>query len=78
MKFSKATYRVAIRRSRNDLFSRADILEWAKHERHYEDSTYGAWEREYLTGEARVAYQRAVDTAIWIVARGRREKGLWR
>lgn len=50
MNFTKATYRKARTRAMNAVYSRADILEWAKNERHYEDSTYGSWEREYLTG----------------------------
>lgn len=78
MNFTKATYRVARSRAMNEVYSRADILEWAKHERHYEDSPYGAWEREYLTGEARDAYQRAVNIVIGINARGSRERGLWK
>lgn len=78
MNFTKATYRAARRQALNEVYSRADILEWAKHERHYEDSTYGAWEREYLTGEARSAYQRAVNIVLRISVRGSREKGLWR
>lgn len=77
MNFTKATYRKARSRAMNAVYSRADILEWAK-DSHYEDSTYGSWEREYLTGEARAEYHRALERAYGIIARGRREKGLWR
>lgn len=67
MNFTKATYRKARSRAINDLYSRADILEWAK------DSQGG-----FMVDEARTEYFKALETAQRIVARGRREKGLWK
>lgn len=78
MNFTNSVYRKARSRAMNEVYSRADILERAKNERHYEDSTYGSWEREYLTEEARAEYFKALERVNKIVIRGRREKGLWK
>ena len=67
MNFTKATYRAARSRAINDLYSRADILEWAK------DS-----QGRIMVDEARTEYFEALERVTKIVARGRREKGLWR
>lgn len=83
MNFTKAVYRKARSRARKEVYSRADILEWAKgHLRDLGKCTpENYWEhmdRGYAVEEARTEYFKALETAKRIVARGRREKGLWR
>lgn len=83
MNFTKATYRKARSRAMNEVYSRADILEWSKeHLRGLGEPTPETyWEhmdRGYLVDEARTEYFKALETAKRIVERGRREKGLWR
>lgn len=67
MNFTKATYRAARSRAMNEVYSRADILEWSKY----------SGDR-FMVDEARTEYFKALETAERIVARGRREKGPWR
>lgn len=64
MNFTKATYRKARSRAMNDVYSRADILEWSK--------------EHLMVDEARTKYFKTLEKAQRIVARGRREKGLWK
>lgn len=77
----------------NDVYSRADILEWAK-DSHYKmvkenfgikgfsppghDALQEWFDSRERIEEARTEYFKALETAKRIVARGRREKGLWR
>lgn len=84
MNFTKAVYKVARSRAMNEVYSRADILEWAKgsHER-FMDTDRTVSYPEYvaavgLVDEARTEYFKALETAQRIVERGRRERGLWR
>lgn len=84
MNFTKAAYRKARSRAMNEVYSRADILEWAKdsHER-FMDTDRTVSYPEYvaavgLVDEARIEYHRALERVNKIVIRGRREKGLWR
>jgi hypothetical protein len=84
MNFTKAVYRKARSRAMNEVYSRADILEWAKdsHEG-FMDSDRAVSYPEYvaavgLVDEARTEYFKALEGAYGIIARGRREKGLWR
>ena len=67
MQFSKGVYRIAKRRALNEVFSRADILQWAKE--HHDNSL----ESVVVIEEARTEYFRSLDLAQRIVARGRRE-----
>ena len=76
MQFSKGVYRIAKRRALNEVFSRADILQWAKD---YADKFLGNQDLvDHLDAmqrvdEARTEYFRSLDLAQRIVARGRRE-----
>lgn len=83
MNFSKAAYRKARSRAMNEVYSRADILEWAKDHlqglgRCTAENYWEHMERGYAVEEARTEYFKARETAERIVARGRREKGLWK
>lgn len=82
MNFTKATYRKARLIAISDLHSRADILEWAKSNlQSLGTPVFGThWEhmeQARVVDEARDEYFKALETATRIVARGRREKGLW-
>lgn len=78
MNFTKAVYRKARSRAMNDLISAADILEWSKEtlRRLGQATPENYWthvEYSFRVEEARAAYFEALDKAMKIVARGRRE-----
>lgn len=67
MNFTNSVYRKARSRAMNEVYSRADILEWAK-----------SSDDRLPVEEARTEYFKSLERVFKIVARGRREKGLWR
>ena len=82
MNFTRAVYRVARRCAINEVYSRAGILEWAKERLRGlgEPAPENYWEhmgRGYAVDEARTEYFKALERVNKIVARGRRERGLW-
>jgi len=72
MEFTKATYRRAIRLAENEVYSRADILQWAKDAAHNDLSPdlIEYWVRE---DEARTEFFKALDLLGAIKDRAKRE-----
>lgn len=78
MNFTKAVYRKARSRAMNEVYSRADTLGWSEEtlrrlgqatpENYWTHVEYG-----FRVEEARAAYFEALDKAMKIVARGKRE-----
>lgn len=67
MQFTKQVYKTAIKRALNEVYSRADILQWSKD--HRDDSLLAS----VLEDEARVEYFRAETLYAGLVARAQRE-----